>query len=175
MNQPDVEPDSQQDEVETVADAYGCPASEVRGFQVLHPNRHEWRSTALQLLNDGWDMCVDVTAVDYSAYTRERGLPEGVEPERFEVVASLLSYERHQRLRVRIQVPNDEPTIDSLYAVYPGTDFLEREVYDMFGITFTGHPDLSRILMPESWVGHPLRKDFAISSIPVQFKAPSQQ
>lgn len=70
-------------------------------------------------------------------------------------------------------MPADDPSIESLYAVYPGTDFLEREVYDLFGIRFVGHPDPSRILMPESWEGHPLRKDFAIGAIPVQFKAPS--
>ena len=151
--------------------AYGWPLTTVRGQQVLHPDRVQWRETALQLLDDGWNMCLDVTAVDYSAYHDDRNLPVGVEPQRFEVVASFLSYERHERLRARVQVPDEDPTVDSLYAIYPGTDFLEREVYDLFGIVFSGHPDLSRILMPESWDGHPLRKDFAISSIPVQFKA----
>lgn len=127
---------------------------------------------ALALLADGWNMCVDVTAVDYSAGGAGRELPDGVAPERFEVVASFLSHERRERIRARAQVPGDEPSIDSLYAIYPGTDFLEREVFDLFGISFDGHPDLSRILMPETWEGHPLRKDFAIGSIPVQFKAP---
>ena len=177
-------PDAGNDEAETPVvtqegtdndEAYGCPVTEVRGQQVLHPDRHGWRNIALQLLDDGWNMCLDVTAVDYSAHHGNRNLADGVEPERFEVVASFLSYERHRRLRARIQVPGEDPTVDSLYAVYPGTDFLEREVYDLFGIIFSGHPDLSRILMPESWDGHPLRKDFAISSIPVQFKAPSRR
>jgi len=153
---------------------YGAPRTEVRGQQVIHPRRDEWRRTALELLNDGWNMCMDVTAVDYGTYGPGRDLPTGVDPERFEVVVSLLSYERRERLRVRIQVPEDDPTVDSLYAVYPGTDFLEREVFDLFGITFSGHPDLSRILMPETWEGHPLRKDYSTGAIPVQFKAPSQ-
>ena len=156
------------------ATLHGAPVEWSGSQQVLHPARHEWRQTALALLADGWNFCSDVTAVDYSAYEVDRPLPEGVDAERFEVVVSLLSHARRERLRVRIQVPDGDPTVDSLYAVHPGADFLEREVYDLFGITFTGHPDLSRILMPETWEGHPLRKDFAIGAIPVQFKAPNR-
>ncbi|MEL7155609.1 MAG: NADH-quinone oxidoreductase subunit C [Actinomycetota bacterium] len=150
---------------------YGFPVTESRGQAVLHPPRSAWRDLAVTLLNDGWNMCVDVTAVDYSAYTAERGLPPGVEAERYEVVASFLSYERAERLRARVQVPDDDPSVESIYAVYPGIDFQEREVFDLMGITFEGHPDLSRILMPENWEGHPLRKDYAVGAIPVQFKA----
>jgi NADH-quinone oxidoreductase subunit C len=71
---------------------------------------------------------------------------------------------------VRVAVPESDATLPSAFDLYPGTEAMEREVYDMFGIAFTGHPDLSRILMPEDWVGHPLRKDYAIGRIPVQFK-----
>ena len=155
-----------------MTEEYGCPAETVRGQQVIHPERASWSETAQALLDDGWNMCVDVTAVDYGAYEEDRNLPEAVEPERFEVVASFVSHERRQRMRARIQVPADDPTIDSIYAVFPGIDFQEREVFDLFGITFDGHPDLSRILMPETWEGHPLRKDYAVGAIPVQFKAP---
>ena len=88
-----------------------------------------------------------------------------------EVVASFISHRDRERIRARAQIPADDATIDSLYPLYPGTDYLEREVYDLMGITFADHPDHSRILMPETWDGHPLRKDYAIGAIPVQFKA----
>ena len=153
---------------------YGCSYNRSRGQRVIHPTREQWLDVATQLLADGWNMCVDVTAVDYSAYAADRNLPAGITPERYEVVVSFLSHARRERLRARIQVPADDARIDSLYTLYPGSDFLEREVYDLMGIAFDGHPDLSRILMPETWEGHPLRKDYAVGAIPVQFKAPAQ-
>ena len=61
---------------------------------------------------------------------------------------------------MRVQVPADDPHVPTLFDLYPGTEAMEREVYDMFGIAFTDHPDLTRILMPEDWDGHPLRKDY---------------
>jgi len=64
----------------------------------------------------------------------------------------------------------ENPTVESLTPLWPGAGFAEREVYDMFGIVFAGHPDLTRILMPDDWEGHPLRKDFGVGSVPVQFK-----
>lgn len=155
--------------------AFGCPVTWSRGQKVIHVERDRWLEVAAALLADGWNMCVDLTSVDYSGYGPARDLPAGVSPERFEVVASFVSHVSRQRLRARAQVPGDDPTIDSLYAVYPGTDYLEREVFDLMGITFTGHPDLSRILMPETWDGHPLRKDYAVGAIPVQFKAPADR
>jgi NADH-quinone oxidoreductase subunit C len=97
-------------------------------------------------------------------------LPDGVAPERFELVVNLLSLSKRQRLRVRVQVSESDPSINSLFDLYPGTEAMEREVFDMFGVSFTGHPDLTRILMPEDWQGHPLRKDYAQGRIPVQFK-----
>lgn len=150
---------------------YGAPFEVVGGQVVLHPHRSGWRELAEALIVDAWNMCMDVTAVDYLSYGVERSLPAGVVPERFEVIASFISYERRERIRARAQVPADDPTIASLYPVYPGIDFQEREVFDLMGITFEGHPDLSRILMPEQWEGHPLRKDYAVGAIPVQFKA----
>jgi NADH-quinone oxidoreductase subunit C len=118
----------------------------------------------------GFGMCIDVTAVDYLAYELPRRLPASVEPERFELIVGLLSHRSRERLRLRVQVPEADPVVPSLFDVHPGTEALEREVYDMFGIRFEDHPDLTRILMPEDWIGHPLRKDYAIGRIPVQFK-----
>jgi NADH-quinone oxidoreductase subunit C len=119
--------------------------------------------------NDGFEMCVDVCAVDYLEHL-DRPLPEGVVGTRFEVVVNLLSLYKRQRVRIRVQAGNDEPRVDSLFMLYPGTEAMEREVFDLFGILFTNHPDMTRILMPEDWEGHPLRKDYAVGKVPVQFK-----
>jgi NADH-quinone oxidoreductase subunit C len=103
-------------------------------------------------------------------------LPAGVIAERFELVVGLLSHGSRERVRIRVQVPESDPTVPSLFDVHPGSEALEREVFDMFGILFEDHPDLTRILMPEDWIGHPLRKDYAVGRIPVQFKgAPSSR
>jgi len=150
---------------------YGVPLTESRGQAVLHPSRDELVDLVRTMRDDeGFLVCVDVTAVDYIAYGARRELPEGIEPQRYEVVVGLLCHGTAERLRLRVQVPGDDPTCPSLFDVHPGTEALEREVYDMFGIAFDGHPDLSRILMPEDWEGHPLRKDNPVGAIPVQFK-----
>ncbi len=120
-------------------------------------------------------MCADLCAVDYLTAAAARPLPEGVSAERFEIVVNLTSMQAAERVRVRVQVPAADPTIASLYEFYPGTEAMEREAWDLFGVTFTGHPDLTRILLPEEWVGHPLRKDEATGRIPVQFKATSER
>ena len=150
---------------------YGVPVTESRGQVVLHPRRDQLVDLVRTLRDDeGFRVCVDVTAVDYVAYRARRDLPEGIEPGRFEVVVGLLSHADAERLRLRVQIPADDPTCPSLFDVHPGTEALEREVFDMFGIAFDGHPDLTRILMPEDWDGHPLRKDNPVGAIPVQFK-----
>ena len=150
---------------------YGCPVSYSGGQKVIHCDRENWQELAIDLLNDDWNMAIDITGVDYLG-DESRQLPASVTPERFEVVLNLISHERKERIRVRTQVPESDPKIGSLYAIYPGVDYSERETYDMFGIEFDGHPDLSRILMPESWNGHPLRKDYETGTIPVRFKHP---
>ncbi len=138
--------------------------------EVLHVERLNYLATVTDLKNQGYEMCVDVVGVDYLT-NMDRPLPEDVIPERFEVVASLLSLSKRSRVRIRVQVPQDDPTIETLFFLYPGTEAMEREVYDLMGITFLNHPDLTRILMPEGWEGHPLRKDYSIGSVPVQFKS----
>ena len=150
---------------------HGVLLTESRGQAVLHPSRDQLVDLVRTLRDDGgFRVCVDVTAVDYVAYQARRDLPEGVEPGRYEVVVGLLCHATAERLRLRVQVPADDPTCPSLFDVHPGTEALEREVYDMFGIAFQGHPDLTRILMPEDWEGYPLRKDSPVGAIPVQFK-----
>ncbi len=142
-----------------------------RGQAVLHVDRADLASLVKRLRDDeGFNVCLDVTAVDYLTYTSPRHLPAGIEAERFEIVVSLISHTSRTRLRLRAQVPESDPSVPSLFDVHPGSEAMEREVYDMFGIRFDGHPDLTRILMPEDWDGHPLRKDFAVGRIPVQFK-----
>jgi NADH-quinone oxidoreductase subunit C len=118
---------------------------------------------------DDFEMCVDLCGVDYLEH-RDRALPQGVVRARFEVVVNLLSLSKRQRVRVRVQAGDDEPEVDSLFVLYPGTEAMEREAFDLFGVLFTNHPDLTRILMPEEWEGHPLRKDYGSGRVPVQFK-----
>ena len=147
---------------------HGSPVSESFGQTIVFPSRAQYLDLMKALVDDGYQMCVDLTAVDYLTHPG-RTLPDGVEAERFEVVVSLLDIDSARRLRVRVQVP-DDTALPTLFDIWPGTEALEREVFDMFGISFDGHPDLSRILMPEDWIGHPLRKDYEVGEIPVQFK-----
>ena len=99
-----------------------------------------------------FNFLIDVTAVDYL----------GRDP-RFEVVYHLYSLPQNHRLRVKIGVPESEPWVHSLVPLWKAANWLEREVWDMFGIRFLGHPDPRRILMYEEFVGHPLRKDYPVN------------
>lgn len=148
---------------------HGHPLTESFGQSVLHPTREGYLDVVRTLSDDGYAMCIDVTAVDYLDRI-DRPLPDGVEAERFEVVVNLLDLIGRRRIRLRVQVADSDPTLSTLFDIYPGTEAMEREVFDMFGIRFDGHPDLTRILMPEDWEGHPLRKDYDVGRIPVQFK-----
>ena len=106
----------------------------------------------LQVLRDEeeFDYCVDITAVHYP--TREK---------QFDLIWILYSFARNQRIRVKTQIADGE-SFPSTVSIWPTANWLEREVYDMFGITFDGHPDLKRILLPDGWKGYPLRKDYGI-------------
>ncbi|MDP8975118.1 MAG: NADH-quinone oxidoreductase subunit C [Actinomycetota bacterium] len=140
------------------------------GQRVLHVTPESYLDVVSKLRAEGFDMCVDLCAVDYLAHP-SRSLPDGIAGERFEVVVNLLSLEQRKRVRVRVQVPESDPRLTSLFGLYPGTEAMEREAFDLLGVRFDGHPDLSRILMPEDWEGHPLRKDYSVGRVPVQFKA----
>jgi NADH-quinone oxidoreductase subunit C len=101
-------------------------------------------------LEEDFDYLVDLTAVDYP--TRDA---------RFDLVYILYSFQHNQRIRVKAHVA-EGVRAPSIASVFPGANWLEREVYDMFGVEFAGHPNLTRILLPEDWTGHPLRKDYSI-------------
>lgn len=148
---------------------HGVPVTRSRGQVVLHPSADELLGVAEALRDEGFVVCIDVTAVDYLE-DPERDLPPGIEATRFELVVNLLSHQRRERVRLRVQVPAEDLTVPSLFDLWPGSEALERETADMFGIVFSDHPDPTRILMPEDWEGHPLRKDYAVGRIPVQFK-----
>ena len=104
-----------------------------------------------QLRIASYEVLADLTALDWFP----------TEP-RFEVVYSLLSYQLHDRIRIKVQVNGADPYIESVSALWPGASPFEREVFDLFGIRFQGHPDLRRILLPDDWEGHPLRKDYPV-------------
>jgi len=133
------------------------------------PTLEQYVELVRSFKDDGFEMCVDLCAVDYLEHL-DRALPEGVVGTRFEVVVNLLSLSKKQRVRIRVQAGDEDPVVDSLFSLYPGTEAMEREAFDLFGVLFRGHPDLTRILMPEDWEGHPLRKDYAVGKVPVQFK-----
>jgi NADH-quinone oxidoreductase subunit C len=151
------------------APLYGCPVTDLDGQRTVHTDRARYFALMEGLHKDGFEACIGVCGVDYLTHPG-RDLPTGVEAERFEVVVELLSFSRKERLRVRCQVPAGDPVVPSLFDLWPGSEAHERETFDMFGVRFSDHPDLTRILMPEDWEGHPLRKDYAPAHVPVQFK-----
>ncbi|NCY17487.1 MAG: NADH-quinone oxidoreductase subunit C [Actinobacteria bacterium] len=148
---------------------FGVPVLHSGGQVVLHPTREGYPGLLRDLHEDGFHSAVDLCGVDFLTHPG-RDLPAGVTAERFEVVVNLINHRNRSRVRVRLQVPEADPVVPSATSLYPGLDAPERETFDMFGIAFDGHPDLTRILMPEDWIGHPLRKDYDIGRIPVQFK-----
>lgn len=105
-------------------------------------------------------MVSDILCVDLLGFDREP---------RFEVIYSLYSPTTYKRIVVKAQVDEDEASIDTVSGVYPPANWPEREIFDLFGISFDGHPDLRRIMMPDDWVGHPLRKDFPLGGEEVEF------
>lgn len=131
------------------------------GQDVIRLSPDRWLDFAQAAKRAGFEVCSDITAVDWYRHRRVR----------FELVANLVSMQHKRRLRVLVPLPDDEPVVPSVVSVWPGAGFAERETYDMYGIDFEGNPDLTRILMPDDWEGYPLRKDFGVGSVPVQFKA----
>ena len=115
----------------------------------------EYLREACAILRDDpscpFNYCSDVTCVDW--YPSEP---------RFEVIYHLLSIPKKERVRLKVRLAGDAPTVESITPRWPGANFFEREVFDLFGVRFTGHPYLRRIQMPENWEGHPLRKNYPV-------------
>lgn len=106
-----------------------------------------------------YELCSSVSGVDYIAEER-----------RLHVVYHLTSMTYRRRIRLECAVTAAEPRLPSVTSVYPTADWQERETYDMFGVIFEGHPNLTRILMPDDWDGHPQRKDYPLGGVPVEYK-----
>lgn len=121
-----------------------------RGELTLTIDRHAIVA-ACQVLKPEFNFLSDVTCVDW--YPNEP---------RFHVVYQLLSHKHKEQVRLVVQLSGDAPTVDSIVPVWPAANFFEREVFDLFGVRFSGHPDLRRIMMPDDWKGHPLRKDYPV-------------
>mgnify|MGYP003413908177 CR=1 FL=1 len=141
---------------------HGAPGTWSRGQAVLHPAREDYVALVGQLREQGFWTCVDLCGVDYLGFAASRDLPPGTSPERFEVAVVLVNHTERTRVRLRVQVPAEDPTMPSLFQVHPGVENPEREVFDMFGIRFDNHPDLRRILLWEEYPAHPLRKDYPL-------------
>ena len=128
--------------------------------EIIKSTAEDYKALVESIKNDGFEMMVDLTVVDWF---RKK------EP-RFEVVVQFLSTSQNKRKTVKVFVNDEDLTLSSITELYPSANFYEREAFDMFGIIFQNHPDLTRILMPDDWDGHPLRKNYGSGRIPVQFK-----
>lgn len=106
-----------------------------------------------------FELCLGVSGVHYPGDTGRE----------LHAVYPLMSITHNRRIRLEVTAPDSDPHIPSLFSVYPTTDWHERETYDFFGIVFDGHPSLTRIEMPDDWVGHPQRKDYPLGGIPVEY------
>jgi len=151
-------PDLEQNSIVSKLRAWDVQAvAEARAFRgeltIVVPREHLRR--AVEFLRSEPELkfvfLSDITGVDHFP----------IEP-RFELNYHLVSLTRRERLRLKVCVAGSDPMVESVTAVWPGADWHEREIFDLFGVRFEGHPDLRRILMPEDWEGHPLRKDYPV-------------
>ena len=143
--------------LEKIQNIWRDSISEIGEFRgqtyIIIINKHILKDLVKFLKEIGFNHLQTLTAVDYINLDKTF---------RFEVVYQLYSLFHKISLRLRVKIPENEPIVDSITEHFPSANFLEREVYDLFGIEFRGHPNLKRILLPESWKGYPLRKDYPL-------------
>ena len=131
-----------------------------RGEAVVSVDAAHWVEVARWLHDEaGFEFLSDLCGVDWP-HRRPR----------FEVVCTLTDLLTPSRIRVVVGADGEPPAVPSVTDIWPGANWFEREAWDMFGIVFEGHPDLTRILMPDDWEGHPLRKDYSVGKVPVEYK-----
>jgi NADH-quinone oxidoreductase subunit C len=148
----------------TLPSEYVLASGVTAGDEWITTSREHIRATLMALKRAGFQSYLFMTCVDHLATpTVEKP------PERFELVYQMRNMSTHRELRVRVFVPEDDARAPSAHDIYVPANWDERETWDMFGIEFEGHPDLTRILMPEDWVGHPLRRDYPVGGEPVDF------
>ena len=122
-----------------------------RGELTLTIAAEEIRSAAATVQASGYNFFEDVTAVDWYPSSP-----------RFQLSYHIISHTYKERIRLQVLLDGDAPAVESITTVWPSANFYEREVFDLFGINFEGHPNLRRIMMPDDWQGHPLRKDYPV-------------
>ena len=134
-------------------------------MQVEALSSERWLERARELRAEGW-LLRDLAGLD------RLGLEDTGDQDatRFEIVCQLLKNDTGERASIRVRAAGDPPTVASVTPVWVGANFMEREAFDMYGIVFDGHPNLTRILMPDEWEGHPLRKDYGVGKIAIDFK-----
>ncbi len=113
--------------------------------------------------------CRDTDGLQYNFLSDVAGVDYYPQEPRFGIAYHLYSMIHNRALRLKVYLPNDDPSVPSVTPVFPSANWSEREIYDLFGVVFEGHPDLRRILMPDGWDGHPLRKDYPLGYETVQF------
>jgi NADH-quinone oxidoreductase subunit C len=162
--------DDMSDELELALADRGLPATEAvervvidRDEITYHVRREHLLQFATALRNEPglrFEWCAGVCGVHYPDYTGKE----------LHAVYHFSSITHGRSIRVEVSCPDADPHIPSIVSIYPGNDWHERETYDFFGIVFDGHPALTRIMMPDDWVGHPQRKDYPLNGIPVEYK-----
>lgn len=129
----------------------------------IHVAREHLRFVALKMRNDHdlrFEMCLGVSTVNYPG---DRG-------REFHGVYPLRSFTHNRTIYLEVSVPASDPRIPTIVDIYPGNDWHEREGWDLMGVIFEGHPNLTRIEMPQDWVGHPQRKDYPLGGIPIEYR-----